>query len=262
MSYVFNYQVQVRRFNSGFYIRQRQEIFTPQNFHPGSRSPRGSYSIDVGGSAPGVKRLERKDDQSPPSGAEVTSEDPRLLPYTHSRRAEGIDGEKRYSSTHLVLGTRWTWVVNYMPQALYPPVQEPRFALNRPQNPSGHLKKQLHFSLHAFILTQAKQTGVNAAVNILLTLRQVAAAWRQLIKLPHSTNDSYKQRCSNTEGGGGPRDYFPNVFFVTIHTQRPRCSVAADAPREAMYVKRTKEASSCNHCCNGKAVSHNLSVYF
>lgn len=85
MSYVFNHQVQVRRFTSGFYIRQGQVIFTPQNFHPGSSPPpfHDSYSIGVGSSAPGVKRLGRKADRSPLSGAEVTSEDTRLLPYKH-----------------------------------------------------------------------------------------------------------------------------------------------------------------------------------
>ena len=30
---------------------------------------------------------------------------------------------------------------------------------------------------------------------------------------------------------------------------------------QQMYVKRNMDARSCNHCCNGKAVSHNLSVY-
>ena len=43
-----------------------------ETFTPALALPRGSYSIDVGGSAPGVKRLGRKADRSPPSRADVT----------------------------------------------------------------------------------------------------------------------------------------------------------------------------------------------
>ena len=161
----------------------------------------------------------------------------------------------------LDLGTRWMWVVNYLPQALYPPSARTSVRAELAPEFVRTSEETTTFQSTCFVPIQAKQTDVNAAVIILLTLRQTAAAWQQLIKLPHSANDSYKQRCSNIESGGGPTAYFSNMFFVTAHTQRPRCFIAADATREAMYVKHNMEARSCNHFCSGKAVSHDLSVY-
>jgi len=82
----------------------------------------------------------------------------RLLPYTHSRRAEGIEEEKRYSSTH----SRPRHEMDVSGQ-LHATGAVPRFALNRPQKLSGLLKKQPHFSLHPFIPIQVKQTDVYTA---------------------------------------------------------------------------------------------------
>jgi hypothetical protein len=55
---------------------------------------------------------------------------------------DGVLGQWRYSSTHLDLGTTWTWVVSFTPRPLYHQGKSPCYPLDRrldrPQSRSGH----------------------------------------------------------------------------------------------------------------------------
>ena len=70
----FNLPVQVPHFSSGFYIRHGQETFVSSKRSPRLYGSSGLLFNDAGGSAPGIKRLGRKADDSPPSDTEIKSE--------------------------------------------------------------------------------------------------------------------------------------------------------------------------------------------
>jgi hypothetical protein len=60
-------------------------------------------------------------------------------------------GEWRYSSTILDLGTRWRWVVSFMPRPLYPRRKSSGYPMDRrlggPQSRSGRCREEKHFAL-------------------------------------------------------------------------------------------------------------------